>query len=440
MRPSLSTLLVLSSVLGCGSGGDDGVPRDDDPPVTARPSRDTYQCRIERGRTDYSPRRWTVHPPALVKTAAGATFLARFESTTTNPLMPEPAQLVVSTLDLAGNLGASTVVPLSGEQRDGAVAAAPQGDGFVLVWTDASTLRMAAFDRAGQMASSPTDVITGIDRSVDPQLAAGVDGSFGLVFTREVAPSSYEARFTVIAPDRGARLASWPLTDKPGASYASPAPAIAATATGYAMIWRDPASTTGGIHFAAADLQGVKTIAPHLISAPVEPPLVAGGVGGFEPSTNALLPVPGGFLAAWTEARRAETSAGSVVRLARLDAAGIRQGTAAALRAFKADADEVEPTLIPFGDSVAVFWGHGSHIYICGGCVPDHSIELVLIDPATVTPLSNIVSLTNGGDPRAGGLLRRRIAVEGDSFLATYQLTFHVHDTPGSAAFTCTRR
>jgi hypothetical protein len=84
-----------------------------------------------------------------------------------------------------------------------------------------------------------------------------------------------------------------------------------------------------------------------------------------------------------------------------------------------------------------VLWGHGSHIYICGGCVPDHSMDLVLIEPTTLTPVSNVLSLSNGGDPRGGGLLRRRVAVLGPTLLATYLLTFHVHATPGSAAFRC---
>jgi hypothetical protein len=128
-----------------------------------------------------------------------------------------------------------------------------------------------------------------------------------------------------------------------------------------------------------------------------------------------------------------------VVRLARLDAAGVRQGAPAALRAATPDIDEVEPTLVPFGDAVAVLWGRGNHIYICGGCVPDNSIELLLVDPTTLTPVSNQLSLTNGGDPKAGGLLRRRVAVLDQTLLATYLLNFHVHATPGSAAFRCAK-
>ena len=116
------------------------------------------------------------------------------------------------------------------------------------------------------------------------------------------------------------------------------------------------------------------------------------------------------------------------------------QGAAPALRAPTVDVDEVEPSLVPFGDAVAVLWGRGTHIYICGGCVPDHSIDVMLIDPVTLAPRSNVVSVGNGGGNKAGGLLRREVAVLGPSLLTTFNLTFHVHATPGSANFVCERR
>jgi hypothetical protein len=182
-------------------------------------------------------------------------------------------------------------------------------------------------------------------------------------------------------------------------------------------------------------------VARQRVSPPVGPGLVVGGVGGFESPASPLLPVGDGFVAAWTEERRGESrGAGSVVRLARLDAAGKLIGAPSSLRAFEPDVDEVEPSLVRFGDAVGVLWGRGSHIYICGGCVPDHRIDLLLVDPLTLTPVSNLVSVTNGGDPRGGGLLRHETAVVGSSLLTTYLLTFHVHATPGSAAFNCAKK
>ena len=449
--------LILPWFAACGSGapgldaapdtGTDGIPGDDPPPITTRPPGNTFQCRIQRGLTDHRPRNWGVVAPALVKTAGGAAFLARFESTIPSlppSPIPAPRQLLLSSLDLAGSFGAPVTVPVGDMIGFGAVAAAARGDGLVIVWVEGGSLRLAAFDAAAKMVLGPREVIpsfaAGTDPylpNVDPVLAAGPDGGFGLVYTPQVATGSYEARFAVLDPDGGLRMAPRALTAMPGATFAAPVPAIVATSGGYAIIWRDPGDPTGGIDFAAADARGAEVVARHRIS-PDDPGRVTGGVRTFEPATNALVPVGDGFVAAWTEARRGDgKDSGSVVRLARLDGTGNRLGAPVSLRAFQADVDEVEPTLVPFGEALAVLWGHGSHIYSCAGCVPDHRIDLLLVDPATLTPVSNLLSLNNGGSPKAGGLLRRRVAVLGDSLLTTYLLTFHAYAIPGSAVFSC---
>ena len=112
-------------------------------------------------------------------------------------------------------------------------------------------------------------------------------------------------------------------------------------------------------------------------------------------------------------------------------------GPGPALRAPAADIDEVEPSLVRFGDAVAVLWGRGSHIYICGGCIPDHRIDCAG-RPAHPRSPSNVVSVERRR-PQAGGLLRREVAALGPSLLTTFKLTFHVHATPGSATFACNR-
>jgi hypothetical protein len=160
-----------------------------------------------------------------------------------------------------------------------------------------------------------------------------------------------------------------------------------------------------------------------------------GGSSFFDTAGIALLSTGGGYLAAWPEVALGQKGS-SVVRVVRLDGQGARLGPATAMRAPAPGFDEVEPSLLAFGDAVAVLWGRGTHIDICGGCVPDHRIDLVLIDPLTLDPLSDVATVT----AKAGGLLSRRAAVLGADLLTTYLDTFHTSTTAGSAVFTCQKK
>jgi hypothetical protein len=96
--------------------------------------------------------------------------------------------------------------------------------------------------------------------------------------------------------------------------------------------------------------------------------------------------------------------------------------------------DQVEPSFVPWNDdTVALLWASGSHIYICGGCVPDHGMHMVLIDQNTLSPRSNVVQI----EPAMGGLLGRSHAVSGSDMLVSVGIQFHVHFEPGFAALHC---
>jgi hypothetical protein len=430
---------------GGGQGGAGGAPAEATP-VTARPSRGTYQCQVARGRTDHSPLHWGYQSSALLPTSGGGTaWHVRREAMTPNPLIPGSAvKLVLGTLAADGAMGPVTTIPTTSPDKVGAIAAAPRGDGVAVVWVEDSKLRFAAFDAAGAMAVAPRDVATAVDHQyTELRLAGGSDGGFGLVFT---PPSdvvdAHSVQFMVLDGNGAVRLPPRRLDGTASGGRPASAPVITGGTSGYAMIWRDPSDMRGGIDFAKADLAGVEVVARRRISVAREPAVVVGGGGGFEAATNALIATAGGYLAAWTEARWTQSFDGGAwvtVQLARLDESGVRQGPPVPMRAIADSVDEVEPSLVPFGDAVAVLWGRGTHIYLCAGCVPDHRIDMVLIDPADLTPLSNVVSVTNAGTPKAGGLLRRQVAAVGNTLLATYRLTFHVHNTAGSAAFTCQR-
>jgi hypothetical protein len=445
----MRVVVVLSYLAACQSDKGDG-PTAPETPITERASLGTYQCRIQRDHTDHSPRYWSFVTPALVKTSAGTVYMTRSEaSLPAGQYLPGPAQLLVSTFDTAGAFGPPAVVPSASPQNIRGMAAAPRGDGFAAVWVEDTRLVFAAFNAAGQVALTPRDVVRGVDEFSEPKLAAGPDGAFGVVFAPPTgaAKDGRELQFAVLDDQGAIRMAPRRLTDRPGLQFTQPAATIISSATGYSMIWRDPAEMNGAIDFAAADASGAERVARRRVAAPGTAGLTVGGNEIFDPAATALVETADGYLAAWVQGERGRdrTINGvvnfgggySVVVLSRLDRAGVPVGNPIPLRARRDDVDEVEPTLVPFGDAVAVLWGHGTHIYACAGCVPDHRIDVMLIDPATLSPLSNVEAITNGG--KTGGLLRRRVVALADTLLMAYQLTFHTMVKASSAAVSCTK-
>jgi len=129
------------------------------------------------------------------------------------------------------------------------------------------------------------------------------------------------------------------------------------------------------------------------------------------------------------------------VQVVPLDHEGSPTDGPVSLRQAEDAIDEVEPSLVPFGEVIAVLWARGSHIFECGGCTPDHRIDLLLIDPHTLDPLSDVVSVArtaiSGGFQPSGGLLARDQVVLGSQILTAYHQQYHTTADLASAAFAC---
>jgi hypothetical protein len=435
-------LVWLLAVVGCGSAA--GEP-DLTTPIATRPSRHTFACRIARDRTDHSPRQWQ-RQQALVVTTGGVAYLAREEGTADNPIspvIPGAAQLIVSRFDADGTFGPPVVVSNGDAQAVTGVAITRVGEGFGVLWVEGGQLRFATFGAGGQLRPPVRVVSTaGFGVPANPRIAEGPGGSLGVVYST-TASAAERPHVIFLTMNEAGAIQSGPrqLGDGPPDNSA-PAAGIAASEEGYAVVWHAGTGALHRIDFARSDAAGT-ALGTHALSPPQPADIVVGGITGFDAATIPILAVPGGYLAAWTEVKRTTyptMGAWSVVKVARLDTAGVVLGTPAPLRAPEPDTDEVEPALTKLGDSVAVTWARGSRIYVCGGCIPDHRIDMLLVDPASLAPLADVLTIQPGPTARSGGLLRRDVAAVGSSLLATFNLTFHVHATPGSATFACDPR
>jgi hypothetical protein len=89
------------------------------------------------------------------------------------------------------------------------------------------------------------------------------------------------------------------------------------------------------------------------------------------------------------------------------------------------------------GDDVGLLWAEGSIIYICAGCVPDHSLKFVVLDGEDFTPRSKAVELPN--TLPNGGLLSPETARLGDDLLIVSTVTYHTSAEGASGTIRCTQ-
>lgn len=413
-------------------------------PLVDRPLRAVYDCELTRDRTDHSPRQWGGYGHALITTTDGRAVLSRIESSPPGPFDPAPASFIASTFGADGTFGApvqptptSTVADISSH------ALARRGDGFAMLWVERGGLRFAAFDANRTRVVPPVAIDVGPELPMfgaRPRLAEGSDGGFGVVFVRPDGSDRSET-WWVGLDARGARLGEPRRLAVASGPFVDPAPAIEATSGGFAIVYRDVANERGHVFFTQVDARGVEVIAPRRLSVTDQAGTLAGAGAGFDRPRLALRAVPDGYLAAWTELVEGNVQLGSgassIVRLARLDASGVVAGVPIALRAREVDVDEVGPTLTRLADdAVAVMWARGSHIYACGGCMPDHRLDLVVVDPRDLSKIGALVTIP---EPTVGGMMAHDVAWQGELLTVTYEQTFHVHAAPGSASITCVR-
>lgn len=424
---------------GGSTGGGDGGPVDSTP-ITERTSKDTFACKVERGRTVHTPRNWGVGGHDLVATTGGDAFLARLESTGPTPFQQGPVKFLVGELGVDGAFGATVEPSTAPVDTLSAPALAPRGDGFALVWVEGTSLRFAAFDASGAVVVPSKPVPSGpVDMLSDPHIVRAGGADFGVVYASATGADEHgEVRFLVLDGDGAAKGSSKLVHSLTNKNY-PPATTIAADGDGWAIAFRDVQNDRGHVYFTARDASGSERVAPRRLSV-IDEENVSSGVGsGFDFSGISLLRSGNRFLAAWTETRRSAdfmSDASSIIRVARVTGDGALEQDPVAVRDVEVDVDEVEPSLHAFGDAVALLWARGTHIYICAGCMPDHRIDLLLIDPETLDPLSTVVSMAKRTEP-GGGLLARATAVTGQNVLMAFYQQYHVSADPASGAFSC---
>ncbi|MCC7382062.1 MAG: hypothetical protein IT384_09540 [Deltaproteobacteria bacterium] len=412
---------------------DGGGPDPEGAPILERTPRQSYDCRVTRAASSLAPRRWSWQGHSLLATTGGQRFLARVESMSDDPFTPGTPELLISTLALDATFGANPARPSTADPSTvGPIVLARRQDAIAAVWVEGAALRFTALDASGALSVAAKD-ITGAraDSLSTLQWVEGQDG-FGLLWQVE---GQSALRFVPLT--RGGDVAGASVEISRASALGPIGAAIAPLADGYAIVWQEGTPQRAHVWFKTVDAAGVERTPRVRLSVVDEDGVYAGSGSGFSRAGLSMLPIAGGFLVAWAEVSGGDFSTGGggygVIRIAKVDGAGTLASIPAALRAKEEDVDEVEPVLFNLGTAAGVAWSRGSHIYACGGCMPDHRIDLVLLDPSDLVPVSNVVSIP----PAPSGLLGKSLSATGADLLATFHITYHVHFEPGSAALTC---
>jgi hypothetical protein len=423
---------------GMGGGGEGGTGggaaglggNTDDTPISERESDGAFECAVGQELVNYKPTTWGYTGGNIVASEDAGAWVVRSEAEETAPFTYGPYTLLASPVDAQGTIGDGTTIPAD----DAELVTSPRGvaieGGLAALWIENGGLWFAALDEEGAITIEPRAVVTdaSLMEASNLQLARNAEGRIAAVW------STLGNNIPVIAvtDDSGADATAIPFDEPSG--YV---PRIAGTADGFAMLWRsfDPDfMDPSNVLFARLDATGAMQGDPVQLTD-FEAQTFGATFGG---SDLALLPVRDGYLVAWGEGEAGdfETSTGaySVLRVQALSSEGEPIGESALIAPRVDDVDQVEPSFVPWDDdTVALLWASGSHIYICAGCVPDHSMHMQLIDPATFTPRSDVVTV----EPEMGGLLGRSHAVTGSDLLVAVGIQFHVHFEPGFTALHC---
>ncbi|MFO0728810.1 MAG: hypothetical protein U1E65_33840 [Myxococcota bacterium] len=410
MRLRLFPLCLLSSACGAAGGGPGGAP------ILADPVTSKYACTEAQAMRDLHPPFWG-RTHGLAAMGAGM-LLGRVE--TDDPFgLPASQRLIVSAVTATGAM----------ENR------------FVRTYSSTNTvsfLGLAATDRAWALAFAENFRL---------QILLS-DG--GTIVQRDLSERVEELQQAQIL----ARPEGWLLVWASAYSTQNPATIWALTldAQGHPVGGAQPIFTqpehgyplrfglaAGGLLIAEQSAQGwaLRFLAQQNSGAWSAPALVrsyATQAASFAASSPALLADGDGFVAAWSESTPfgAETTS-AIVWLAKLDAAGAVIAGPRPLTERTESVEDVEPELFAFRGDTGLLWSRGAVIYICGGCVPDHDLRLVILSSA-LHPLSTVLPLPFAG---TGGLLSHTAAAAGPSIAIASNIQLHVTYQPALGFARC---
>lgn len=346
--------------------------------------------------------------------------------------------LALSEIDLDGTIGAEVVLEAEEFAFRSPSAVAVDG-GIATLWTYGagaeSQLRYAVHDAALAPVVAPRD-LEGLTAAYVTTAATVPSEGGGLALFFGEANAGGDTRLRLVHVDAEGAVVGAPvdlaeLGPNFGALAASAAPAPDG---GYAVAYTTGQLGQGEVWFATIDADGTPRSAAQRLSRPAADGWTADF--GYAPRSNVLRVGDGWWVAfteSWTDFDVMEGHV--VVRLAVIDADG--DAEAHLLQAPVDGKNNLWPSLFALDDRVGVMWTAGSIIWICGGCIADNDLHLVLLDPDAIAPASDVVTQLHDTNGIVAPLLAPLPATTGTDLLTASSLDLHAVSLPASGSLHC---
>jgi hypothetical protein len=362
---------------------------------------------------------------------AGDAVLGRIEFMG-DPFNPTSTEALISTMASDGTLGTAVEIEVPMPEMVESVAMASVEDGVLFAYVDPSGAYIAKI--SGTTAEPPKPVLT--PGGVPTRVKIATGGERGAILLAVRGADERISYLLQTIDTTGAPTGQSYEVARGARPYLDPGAAIVATSNGWAVAWRNTVTDAGEIYFRLFASNGMPAAEEKKIFEGEENQV--GNSVGFDQSTIALLALGDDLLVGWVESQpgdyQTNSGAYAMVALAKVDADGDKIGEHALLQAPELEFNHVEPELFRYEDQVALTWSKGDHIYICAGCVPNHAVRLVLLDPVRMIPVSEVVEI----DDDQGGILNRTAVTVGQDILTAFRIVYHVTSEAGLAAFRCT--
>ena len=401
---------------GAGGSGGSGAGTIDPTPILDRPPLLSHDCTEERPMAQGEG-------PTGAKleglVAAGGSFFSTHEADT----------LTLSPIDLSGDLGDSVALVSEAFSYRRSLTLA-DGTDIVSLWTSTGGSEQLVYARSNtalDLVDGPTVIADTASSSTSIAHAIPTPDGLAILYGSLVG-SETELRFMTLGSD-GQPTGEAVTIANLGEVYAASG-SMALTEDGGVAITYVAGSIDSSVYFVVLDADGSPRFAPRRVSRAAGDGLRSGF--GAYPRNN-IAAVGDSFWIAFTEEELdVEASEGHVIiRIAVVDAEGNAE-----LHALEESAQGVEsraPTFVAFGDRIGLAWTKGNLIWICGGCVSDHDLHFVLLDPATLVPASNVVTQLH----MTNGITAPLVAASGEDLLTSGNLDFHATTIAATGAMRC---